>query len=89
MATDFYALAAPGAANLTPYRPGKPASEVQRELGLTDILSLASNESPLGPSPRAVEAARQALGDLAVTPIPPVLPSRRPWASVTASPPTA
>lgn len=70
MATDFYSLAAPGAANLTPYRPGKPASEVQRELGLTDILSLASNESPLGPSPRAVEAAREVLGALARYPDP-------------------
>jgi histidinol-phosphate aminotransferase len=61
VATDFYALAAPGAADLTPYRPGKPASELQRELGLTDIVSLASNENPLGPSPVALAAAQDAI----------------------------
>ena len=42
--------------NLEPYRPGKPISEVQRELGLTDVVKLASNENPLGCSPKAVEA---------------------------------
>lgn len=41
---------------LEPYRPGKPISEVKRELGLTDIIKLASNENPLGCSPKAVEA---------------------------------
>ena len=43
-------------ANLRPYVPGKPIEEVQRELGLTDVIKLASNENPLGPSPRALEA---------------------------------
>ncbi len=42
--------------NLTPYTPGKPIEEVQREFGLTDIVKLASNENPLGPSPKAVAA---------------------------------
>jgi histidinol-phosphate aminotransferase len=41
---------------LEPYRPGKPISEVKRELGLTDVIKLASNENPLGCSPKAVEA---------------------------------
>jgi histidinol-phosphate aminotransferase len=41
---------------LTPYTPGKPIEEVQREYGLTDVVKLASNENPLGPSPKAVEA---------------------------------
>lgn len=42
--------------SLEPYRPGKPISEVKRELGLTNVIKLASNENPLGCSPRAVEA---------------------------------
>jgi histidinol-phosphate aminotransferase len=45
---------------LKPYVPGKPIEEVQREYGLTDIIKLASNENPLGPSPLAVEAIREA-----------------------------
>lgn len=51
-------------ARMTPYSPGKPIWEVQRELGLTDVIKLASNENPLGPSPLALEAVRQALEDL-------------------------
>lgn len=43
-------------AHLNPYVPGKPIAEVQRELGLTDIIKLASNENPLGPSSKAIEA---------------------------------
>lgn len=46
---------------IEPYRPGKPIEEVERELGIRAV-KLASNENPLGPSPRAVEAARAALG---------------------------
>lgn len=42
------------------YSPGKPIDEVKRELGLTRVVKLASNENPLGPSPMAVEAARRA-----------------------------
>ena len=42
--------------NLEPYKPGKPISEVKRELGLSDVVKLASNENPLGCSPRAVKA---------------------------------
>lgn len=45
---------------MQPYQPGKPAEELQRELGLTDIVKLASNENPLGPSPLAVEAVKAA-----------------------------
>lgn len=48
---------------LTPYEPGKPISEVQRELGLQRVIKLASNENPFGPSPRALAAATAALGD--------------------------
>ena len=57
-------LTRPCVEHLTPYTPGKPIEEVQREFGLTDIVKLASNENPLGPSPKAVEAIRQAAGDV-------------------------
>lgn len=50
--------------NLIPYRPGKPISETQREYGLTKIVKLASNENPLGPSPKGVKAVQEALQDL-------------------------
>ena len=46
------------------FEPGKPIGEVQRELGLTDVVKLASNENPLGPSPLAIEAAHAALADV-------------------------
>lgn len=49
---------------MTPYSPGKPIWEVQEELGLEDVVKLASNENPLGPSPRAVEAAAAMLPEL-------------------------
>lgn len=48
-----------GILKLKPYVPGKPIEEVQREYGLTDIIKLASNENPLGPSPKAVEAMKR------------------------------
>ena len=47
-----------------PYEPGKPVREVQREYGLTRVIKLASNENPLGPSPRVIEALGRA--DLAL-----------------------
>jgi histidinol-phosphate aminotransferase len=47
---------------LTPYQPGKPVEDVQRELGLDRVIKLASNEGPFGPFPSAQEAmARAAL----------------------------
>lgn len=49
---------------LKPYSPGKPIWEVQRELGLERVVKLASNENPLGPSPRALEAIQAALPDI-------------------------
>ncbi len=65
MTCDFLSLAAPGVRTLQPYQPGKPESELRREYGLSDIVKLASNENPLGPSPRAMSAVREALGHLA------------------------
>jgi len=48
-----------------PYPPGKPIEELRRELGLKGpIIKLASNENPLGPSPRALEAIKKALPHL-------------------------
>ncbi|MBI2842344.1 MAG: histidinol-phosphate transaminase [Armatimonadetes bacterium] len=49
-----------GILKLRPYIPGKPIEEVQREYGLTDIIKLASNENPLGPSHKAVESMKSA-----------------------------
>lgn len=46
---------------LTPYPPGKPIEEVEREYGIRDSIKIASNENPLGPSPKALEAIRGAL----------------------------
>lgn len=46
---------------IKPYVPGKPIEEVQREYGLTDVIKLASNENPLGPSPKVVAALEAAL----------------------------
>src|SRR5512145_2769415 len=54
-------LVPPYVASLTPYVPGKPIEEVEREYGVTDVAKLASNENALGPSPRALEAAREVL----------------------------
>ena len=51
-------------AGLVPYPPGKPIEELERELGLTGSIKLASNENPLGPSPMAVEAVKGALTKL-------------------------
>lgn len=42
------------------YQPGKPIEELERELGISNIIKLASNENPLGPSPKAVKAIEQA-----------------------------
>ncbi|MGB8331647.1 MAG: histidinol-phosphate transaminase [Polyangiales bacterium] len=53
-------LAAPHLLSLTAYEPGKPEDELKRELGIDDVLKLASNENPYGPSPRAIEAATSA-----------------------------
>ena len=62
---NIYDLAIPGVPGLVPYQPGKPISELERELGLTDIVKLASNENPLGPGSAAVSAIQSALPELA------------------------
>jgi len=47
--------------SLTPYAPGKPLEELEREYGIANSIKLASNENPLGPSPMAVKAIRMEL----------------------------
>lgn len=66
MSCDFLALAQPGVQKLSPYVPGKPVDELARELDLdpSGIVKLASNENPLGPSPKALEAIRAELAEL-------------------------
>ena len=49
---------------LIPYVPGKPIEELERELGIKDSIKIASNENPLGPSPKAVESLQNVLGEL-------------------------
>lgn len=49
---------------LVPYVPGKPIEELERELGISGSIKLASNENPLGPSPKAVAAVKKALEGL-------------------------
>jgi histidinol-phosphate aminotransferase len=61
MEIDFRSLANSYISNLVPYQPGKPIEEVERELGITSAIKLASNENPLGASPLAMIAAQHAL----------------------------
>lgn len=64
----FLDLASPGIAELKPYVPGKPISELERELGISDSIKLASNESPLGPSPLGMAAAAEAITGINIYP---------------------
>ncbi|MEW5910613.1 MAG: histidinol-phosphate transaminase, partial [Thermodesulfobacteriota bacterium] len=50
--------------SISPYVPGKPIEEVEREYGISGAAKLASNENPLGPSPKAIRALMKALPDL-------------------------
>ncbi|NDY95401.1 histidinol-phosphate transaminase [Wenzhouxiangella limi] len=61
---DFTDLAVPGVRGLRPYTPGKPIAELEREYGVSDSIKLASNENPLGASPRALEAIRGELDEV-------------------------
>ncbi|HCF59389.1 MAG TPA: histidinol-phosphate transaminase [Myxococcales bacterium] len=53
---------------LSPYVPGKPIEETEREYGLKGVIKLASNENPLGPSPMAVAALAEAAASLHIYP---------------------
>jgi len=65
---DYESLIRKEILKISPYVPGKPAKEVQRELGITDIIKLASNENPLGPSPKAIEAITRAAAEVHIYP---------------------
>lgn len=65
---DYTQLAPDYIRAIAPYQPGKPISELERELGISDIVKLASNENPLGASPLAVAAASSALNEIGLYP---------------------
>ena len=57
-------LVPPHIAAIRPYVPGKPMAELERELGLSSTIKLASNENPLGPSPKVLRALRAHLAEI-------------------------
>ena len=57
-------LVNPHIRELSPYVPGKPIEELERELGISDSVKLASNENPLGPSPKALAALQASVGEV-------------------------
>lgn len=61
--TSAQQLVRQGILNIAPYTPGKPIAEVAKEYGLDEIIKLASNENPIGSSPKALAA----LGDVSNT----------------------
>lgn len=65
---DYASLAVPGIQRLQPYQPGKPVADLERELGIREAVKLASNENPLGPSPRAVAALQAACAGVHIYP---------------------
>ena len=54
--------------NLLRYKAGKPIDEVKRELGLKNVIKLASNENPLGPSKKAIKAIEESLQEVSLYP---------------------
>ena len=64
MANRFINQAAAGLTSLRPYVPGKPLAELERELGISGSIKLASNENPLGPSPQVRAALEAQISDL-------------------------
>lgn len=49
---------------IQPYVPGKPIEELERELGISNSIKLASNENPVGPSPAAIRAIKESFADI-------------------------
>ncbi|HYB44730.1 MAG TPA: histidinol-phosphate transaminase [Candidatus Methylomirabilis sp.] len=64
MSVPWEALANDHILGIAPYEPGKPIEELERQLGLTDVIKLASNENPLPPSERVLKAISEALPHL-------------------------
>lgn len=54
--------------DLKAYKPGKPIEDVKREYGLTEVIKLASNENPMGTSPRVISKLKEAIDNLAIYP---------------------
>ncbi|MDX1270133.1 MAG: aminotransferase class I/II-fold pyridoxal phosphate-dependent enzyme, partial [Oceanisphaera sp.] len=65
MSIDYLALANAGVEKLHPYQPGKPVEELERELGISNSVKLASNENPMGLGAKARAAIERALPELA------------------------
>lgn len=65
---QYRPFALEGIQSLQPYQPGKPIEELERELGIRDIIKLASNENPLGASPKALAAMQAVIGELELYP---------------------
>ena len=65
MDNEISSLVTPGVRGLQPYIPGKPIEELERDYGVKNAIKLASNENPLGPSPKALAAAQIALKEIA------------------------
>ena len=61
---DLFSLATKGVQTLSPYQAGKPIDELKREYGVSDIIKLASNENPLGPSEKVISAIQDELAEL-------------------------
>lgn len=61
---DLFSLATKGVQALSPYQPGKPIDELKREYGVSEVIKLASNENPLGPSPKVISAIENELSEL-------------------------
>ena len=65
---DYKDLAVKGVQKLKPYIPGKPISELEREMGISNIIKLASNENSLGSSPLAIKALSQVIDEIELYP---------------------
>src|SRR5512134_370317 len=64
MAVPWESLANEHILGIAPYEPGKPIEELERQLGISDALKLASNENPLPPAARVQKATETAIGHL-------------------------
>ena len=53
---DLKKLVNKGIDGLSPYEPGKPIEDLERELGIKNAVKLASNENPVGPSPKIIDS---------------------------------
>ena len=53
---DLKKLVNKGVDSLSPYEPGKPIEDLEREIGIKNAIKLASNENPVGPSPKVLQS---------------------------------